>query len=94
MPNPAEMLQGLTLDSGWYVDQLLIRSSTQTGGTFSTSYRLTKADGSSAFMKAMDYEEALQSPDPAAQLKLLIDAYVFEREIVQLCGSKKLTRIV
>ena len=50
MPNPAEMLQGLTLDSGWYVDQFLIRSSAQTGGTFSTSYRLTKADGSSAFM--------------------------------------------
>ena len=94
MPTPAELLQGLTLDSGWYVEQLLTRDATQTGGTFSTAYRLSKPDGSSAFLKAMDYEAALSAPDPAAQLKLLIDAYVFEREIVELCGERKLSRVV
>ena len=94
MPTPAELLQVLTLDSGWYVEQLLTRDATQTGGTFSTAYRLSKPDGSSAFLKAMDYEAALSAPDPAAQLKLLIDAYVFEREIVELCGERKLSRVV
>jgi eukaryotic-like serine/threonine-protein kinase len=94
MPNPAELLQGLTLDTGWYVEELLVRSATQTGGAFSSSYKLSKPDGSRAFLKAMDYEQALNAPDPAAQLKLLIDAYVFEREIVELCGTKRLSRVV
>ena len=94
MPNPAELLQGITLESGWFVEELLVRSATHTGGAFSTSYRLTKPNGDQAFLKAMDFEGALRASDPAAQLKFLVDAYVFEREIVELCGTKRLTRIV
>lgn len=94
MSTPAEKLVGQTLDGDWYVVQLLPKSSVQTGGTFSCCYRLEHPDGRKAFLKAMDFEAALRDPDPAAKLKELTEAFLFERTIVELCGTRKLSRVV
>jgi len=90
----AEKLEGLTLDGGWLVAEHLPRTSVQSGGTFSSSYRLEHVDGRKAFLKAMDFEAALKDPDPAAKLKELTESFVFERAIAELCGSRKLSRVI
>ena len=91
MSTSAELLEGLTLDGGWVVRELLPRSSVQTGGVFSSSYRIEHPDfGRKAFLKAMDFEAALTDRDPAGKLKELVDAFVFERTVVELCGTRKL----
>ncbi len=88
------MLLGLTLDDGWIVTELLPRSLGQTGGTFSCSYKIEHPDGRKAFLKAIDYDMALTNSDPAGKLKELVDAFVFERTIVELCGNRKLSRVI
>lgn len=94
MSTSAELLTGLTLDGGWVVAELLPKLSIQTGGVFSCSYRIEHRDGRKAFLKAMDFEAALRDPDPAGKLKELTEAFVFERSIVELCGARKLSRVV
>ncbi len=94
MNTSAELLEGLTLDDGWAVAELLPRLGFQTGGVFSCSYRIEHPDGRKAFLKAMDFEAALSDPDPAGKLKELTEAFVFERTIVELCGSRKLSRVI
>ncbi|MGD0796285.1 MAG: hypothetical protein ABR910_01055 [Acidobacteriaceae bacterium] len=42
----------------------------------------------------MDFEAALRDPDPAGKLKELTEAFVFERTIVEFCGSRKMSRVV
>jgi serine/threonine protein kinase len=76
------------------VTELLPKSSVQTGGVFSSSYRIEHPDGRKAFLKAMDFEAALSDPDPAGKLKELTEAFVFERTIVELCGTRKLSRVI
>ena len=94
MSTSAERLVGLTLDGGWSVIELLPKSSIQTGGAFSCSYHIEHPDGRKAFLKAMDFDAALSDPDPAGKLKELTEAYVFERTIVELCGTRKLSRVI
>jgi eukaryotic-like serine/threonine-protein kinase len=94
MSTSAELLEGMTLDGGWVVLELLPRSSVQTGGVFSSSYRIEHPDGRKAFLKAMDFEAALTDRDPAGKLKELVDAFVFERAVIELCGSRKLSRVI
>ena len=65
MHRPAEQLTGLKLDGGWTVGDLIPRLPGHSGGNFSTSYFVSGADKTNAFLKAMDYQDALNSPDPA-----------------------------
>jgi eukaryotic-like serine/threonine-protein kinase len=94
MATSAQQLEGLTLDSGWYVEKLLPRRADQTGGTFSSAYIISKPDGTQAFLKAMDFDQALKARDPASVLNQLTNAYLFEREILQLCGARRLSRVI
>jgi serine/threonine protein kinase len=94
MPSAAEQLEGTVLGNGWTVGARLTRTEAQTGGYFSCSYETTSEDGKVAFLKAMDYERALASDDPAAAMNLLTSAYLFEREVLRECGERKMTRIV
>jgi eukaryotic-like serine/threonine-protein kinase len=93
-PPPAELLEGLVLDNGWAVGRLIPKTIAQTGGVFSCSYRVAKPDGHCAFLKAMDYTSALNSSDPATALNLLTNAFLFEREVLQECAERKMSRIV
>lgn len=91
---PAKRLAGRELANGWVVGELINRSPTATGGTFSASYEIYSTHGERAFLKAMDYTAALQSTDPARALQAMTEAYNFERNILEKCKSKKLSRVV
>ena len=67
----ATRLAGLELDGGWRVLHLLEPSPTSTGGNFSSGYEVESARGKRAFLKALDYSRAMQSPDPAMALNAM-----------------------
>jgi hypothetical protein len=91
---PAEQLEGLALNNGWTVGKPIIRTNAQTGGCFSCAYHVTRANGETAFLKAMDFAAALREPDPAKALNELTSAFLFERSILEECADRKMSRIV
>lgn len=91
---PAEQLEGLKLENGWIVTKLIKRDPGFSGGRFSTSYLVKDENGSEAFLKALDYSEALQSDDPARVLQALTEAYNFERDLLIKCKDKRMSRVV
>jgi serine/threonine protein kinase len=93
MSTPARQLLGLRLKGGWEVVELVARGPAQTGGHFSQGYIVKGNDGRKAYLKALDYSEALRTPDPARALEALTAAYNFERDILNLCRSKRLDRV-
>jgi len=97
MPNPAEMLTGLQLQgakSTWNVIQLIPKNQQGSGGHFSTSYIVENAKGERAFLKAMDYAEAFNSPNPPAALHMLTETYLFEKSVLDVCAVRNLSRVV
>ena len=91
---PARRLTGKTLDNGWIVGKLIDRPPGATGGHFSASYIVHADDGREAFLKAMDYTDALKSPDPSKTLQAMTSAYNFERNVLEKCRHRNLSRIV
>ena len=89
---PAERLVGLTLDNGWEVIDMMPLRGKLTGGCFSVGYRVRSASGENAFLKALDFSRAMASPDPARALQPLLDAFNFERDLLNQCRS--LSRVV
>jgi eukaryotic-like serine/threonine-protein kinase len=94
MGPPAYRLKGLDLPDGWHVAERLDRSLDATGGTFSVSYIVKNSNGSTGFLKALDFSGAIKSLDPTSALKPLIDAYQFERGLLQECKQRKMDRVV
>lgn len=84
MSSPAQMLEGLTLQSGWKVTQRIVRSPTATGGNFSHGY-LVERNGQLGFLKAMDYSEAFRSPNTPQWLQAMTEGYLFEKAICDKC---------
>jgi eukaryotic-like serine/threonine-protein kinase len=93
VPSAAQRLTGLTLD-GWKVLRLMEPSPVATGGCFSSGYEVESASGRKAYLKALDYSRALQSPDPAQALNAMTAAFIFERELLDRCSERRLSRIV
>lgn len=93
-PTPAQQLVGKELPNGWKVEELIDRPRDATGGYFSTSYIVRSGDGERAFLKAMDYRKALKSQDPARELQVMTAAYNFERDLLEKCKTRRLSRIV
>ena len=91
---PAQQLVGKSLPNGWMVTELIDRPETATGGHFSTSYIVRSDKGERAFLKAMDYRKALEASDPATALQAMTAAYNFERNVLEKCKSRRLSRIV
>lgn len=92
--NPAEHLVGRQLEGGWTIAERVEMSPASTGGTFSCCYRLLNADGRSAFLKALDYSNALSSEDPARALQFMTAAYNFERDVLSTCRERGMDRVV
>lgn len=92
--SPAEQLQGKLLTNGWRVVSRLSSSGEMTGGTFSASYIVENEKGERGFLKALDYSRALKSNDPARSLQALTAAYNIERDLLQLCANKRLSRVI
>jgi serine/threonine protein kinase len=90
----AAALAGVFLPSGWEVVARLPKLPAATGGTFSESYVVRRADGTEAYLKAFDYSVALQGPNTADVLLALTNAYVFERDLLAYCARTHMSRIV
>jgi len=93
-PNPAERLVGLVVSGRWHVVERLERPPCATGGHFSVGYRVESESGEEAFLKALDFSEALASPDPARTLEPLTAAYNFERDLLKRCAERNLSRVI
>lgn len=92
---PAQSLTGLTLDDGWKVTGLAPRQKNATGGFFSVGYIVVRSDGREAFLKAMDYSAAVNTPlDMAVKLNALTETYLFEKNLCLRCRDQNLKRIV
>ena len=90
---PALSLSGLTLDGGWTVVELMHRPPTATGGHFSVGYRVRHQDGREAYLKALDFSGALQEPNWTHRLEAMISAYNFERDLLAICRSARMSRV-
>ena len=51
-------------------------------------------DGTRAFLKALDYSDALSFPDPAPVLYQMTKAYLFERDLLTRCKAHGMDRVV
>lgn len=91
---PAERLLGMSLSNGWTVTEKFTRTEFASGGNFSTSYIVKSDSGHTAFLKAMDYHKALMSPDPATALEAMTAAFNFERNLLERCKNRRLSRVV
>jgi serine/threonine protein kinase len=90
----ATKLMGLTLKNDWKVVEHIARHPNGSGGTFSESYRVERA-GQSGFLKAFDFSNAFRDKvNTTTIIQTLTSAYNFEREILDHCKQRRLTRVV
>ncbi len=92
---PAARLEGMELPSGWVVLSRVKRLDGQTGSAFSIGYLARNDDnGQTAFLKALDFSEALQEENMLEALGKAIDAYKFEQTLLELCADRHMNRVV
>jgi len=91
---PAECLEGLHLDGGWYVRSIRHRLPHATGGHFSVGYDVVRDDGREAYLKALDFSSALQTPDATRELEAMTAAYNFEKTVLERCRVRNMRRVV
>lgn len=87
-------LVGLTLHDGWEVLNRVERADGLSAGAFSVSYLARSLSGEMGFMKAFDYAKALTAEDPARELEYLASSYNAERDLLAVCGGRRLARVV
>jgi serine/threonine protein kinase len=91
---PAAHLKGLEVDDGWVVGTRIDQQPGDTGGNFSFGYRVSHPEKGAAFLKALDYSRALRHDDVPAALKRLVDAYVYERDLLEKCSKARLSKVI
>ena len=94
MEAPAYRLEGLSLDGGWTVIARLNPGQSATGGNFSCGYQVTLKDGAKGFLKALDFSRAHMAPDPSRALQSLTEAFNFERNLLDMCATRRMDRVV
>jgi serine/threonine protein kinase len=90
----ANRLLGKTLTDGWAVEMELPRTGTQTGGFFSTGYLAKNQNGRVAFLKAMDFSQAMGAPDFARAIQQIAEQFNFERDLLEFCNGKRMRNVV
>lgn len=91
---PAEGLVGITLPSGWLIEEQVAAYAGKTGGTFCVGYRGSR-DGKKGFVKIVDIMGNLDlSQDFVTALFNATAAVRAERAVLEVCGNKRLSRIV
>jgi eukaryotic-like serine/threonine-protein kinase len=90
----ADQLQGLTLDGGWQVIQQMSQQPSS-GGFHSVPYLVKDAQGKEHFLKAFDFSRAFEpGRDVIHELQLLTSVYENERDILEHCKRRRLSRVV
>lgn len=93
--NPSTQLEGLPLNDGWFVVELLEKSPASTGGCFSQSYRVKNKEGREAFLKALDFYRAFAGGGEITQvMQHITSLFNFERDLLDICGKRHMDRVV
>ncbi|WP_082008124.1 protein kinase domain-containing protein [Microbacterium mangrovi] len=92
--NAALHLEGQTLPNGWLVGPLRVPDAEATGGIFSVSYPVRKADGSQGFLKVLNLAYAFASFNVVDALKDLTTQFAAERDLCIMCGERRLANVV
>jgi len=90
---PKHLLLGLTLASGMLLEERLDPPDGSSGGNFGTGYKATR-DGKLAFVKAIDFVEALSAPDPLKRLSELANVASFEKDVLEYCTKLGMTKVL
>lgn len=90
--NAALHLEGKVLDGGWKVEALLDPDPSATGGFFSVGYFVTHESGRKGFLKVLDLASVISFGVDA--MFEATSAYRAERDLLLMCGSRKLSRVV
>lgn len=96
--DPAGRLEGMTLPCGWFVKEKIAvgrhAGGQRSGANFSVGYIVEK-NRQCAFLKAVDMQPALrEAPNMMQALQRLVDEFIFEQSLHELCLEKKMRRIV
>jgi len=89
----ADNLLGMTLGGGWTVVRKVAQHPSS-GGMFSVPYIVTDSVGKEHFLKALDFADAFNTSDPARALQDMTSAYNHERDILEHCKGRQLSRVV
>ena len=89
---PSENLLDLSLSDDWKVIEK-ITNHDSTGGFFSCGYKVQKGN-SFAYLKALDFAKALSAKDMMTELQFLTEAFNFERDLLEKCKEKRMSKIV
>lgn len=87
--NVAKNLEGQTVGD-WKVLKKVDHEAS-TGGTFSVGYNVVNSSGVHGFLKAIDFSKEMPSPD---RMQVLINSYVFERDLLNACLNKRMRYVV
>lgn len=96
-PTPAQLLEGVTLPSGWLLVERLKHLPGSSGSNFCTGYRAQRTvDGKreTAFVKAMDLARAFAAADPFAEAFKLTAESEFERRALEHCKQRRHSRLI
>lgn len=86
-------LLGIKLASGWDIVQQLPRPVDATGGNFGVGY-IAKRGDETAFVKAIDFVQAMRSHDPAQALAVMTNDALFEKNVLEYCTAKGMSRVL
>ncbi|OPL13430.1 MAG: hypothetical protein AVO39_10615 [delta proteobacterium MLS_D] len=94
----ASRLEGLTIEN-WKVVKKRIKTIDDQSGAFSSGYEVQNIkDGRFGFMKAMNYDYAFKVLKPGKTstdfMQELTENYNYEKELLELCKEKRMSRIV
>ncbi len=90
---PKDTLLGMSLPSGWKLIEQMKPGKDATGGNFGTGYKATRGNDV-AFVKAIDFVEALSSSDVFARLQQLLDEATFEKDVLEFCTANRMHRVI
>jgi len=94
LKSPAAKLEGTDLKNGWTVQEK-IDLKDSTGGYFSISYEVLSDSGEKAFLKALDFSKPPENgQDELEHFESLIKSFNFERELLEKCKNKRMSRVV
>lgn len=94
----ASRLEGLTIEN-WKVIKKRIKTIDDHSGAFSSGYEVQNIkDGRCGFLKAMNYDYAFKELKPGVSstvfLQEVTENYNYEKELLEFCKEKRMSRIV
>lgn len=92
-PTPKTQLLGMTLASGWTLVDRLEPTVGSSGGTFGVGYKATR-NSQIAFVKAIDFVDAINAADPLVELSKLTGIANFEKEVLEYCAAKGMSKVL